>query len=122
MPDKKTDPATHRGAHAFGVSPPLSVGVEEELLLVDDRFQLVPEAQTALDSIPAPLADLVSAEIFTEQIELKTGVCHGADDVLRELRDARRALRDADFGLIGSGLHPSAEEGEPTLVCLEAAL
>ena len=102
--------------HDFGSSPPLSLGVEEELLLVDDRFELVSEAESVLDSVEGTLAGRVSSEIFTEQIELKTGVCHGADDVLRQLQETRSAIKDAGFGLIGSGLHPSAEEGEPTLV------
>jgi carboxylate-amine ligase len=116
MPDRKTDPSSRRGDHNFGVSPPLSLGVEEELLLVDDRFQLASAAQIVLDSVGGPLEGRVSSEIFTEQIELKTDVCHGADDVLRQLSETRRALKDAGFGLIGSGLHPSAKEGEPILV------
>ncbi len=69
-----------------------------------------------LDSVPASLAERVSSEIFSEQIELKTGVCHGVDDVMRQLGETRRAIKDAGFGLIGSGLHPSAKEGEPTLI------
>jgi carboxylate-amine ligase len=115
MPDRKIDSAVHR-AHRFGTSAPLSLGVEEELLLVDDRFELISDAHRVLDSVQGPLAGRVSSEIFTEQIELKTDVCHGAEDVLRQLDETRRAIRDAGFGLIGSGLHPSAREGEPTLV------
>jgi glutamate---cysteine ligase / carboxylate-amine ligase len=116
MPDKKVDPATDSFAHSFGKSAPLSLGVEEELLLVDDRFQLVSAAEAVLDSIGPPLADRLSSEIFTEQIELKTDVCHSADDVLRQLGETRQAVRDAGFSLMGSGLHPSAPEGEPRLV------
>lgn len=116
MPGRKINPAAHRAEHAFGGSSPLSIGVEEELLLIDDRLQLASEAEAVLDSVEGPLAGRVFSEIFTEQIELKTDVCHGADDVLRQLSETRPAIKDAGFGLIGSGLHPSAEEGEPILV------
>jgi len=105
-----------RYAHRFGASPPLSLGVEEELLLVDRQHELVAESEAVLDAVSTPLAGRVSSEIFTEQIELKTGVCHGAERVLSELREMRRAIRDADFGLLGSGLHPTAGSGEVRLV------
>jgi len=105
-----------RYAHRFGASPPLSLGVEEELLLVDDRHRLVPAAEAVLDAVPGPLSDHVSSEIFSEQIELKTGVCHDVGEVLGELRGLRRAIREMGFELLGSGLHPSAPENEPKLV------
>jgi glutamate---cysteine ligase / carboxylate-amine ligase len=102
--------------HRFGRSAPLSLGVEEELLLVDAEGRLVAAAEAVLDSVAAPFADRVSSEIFAEQIELKTGVCSGPEDVLGELRDTRRAIREAGFELIGAGLHPSAASGEAALV------
>jgi glutamate---cysteine ligase / carboxylate-amine ligase len=105
-----------RYRHRFGGSPPLSVGVEEELLLVDGRRQLISASEAVLDSIAAPFAERVSSEIFTEQIELKTGVCDSANDVLSELRETRQAIRDAGFELLGSGLHPTAKANRAILV------
>jgi carboxylate-amine ligase len=105
-----------RRAHRFGSSPPLSIGVEEELLLVDGRRELAPASEAVLDAVPSGLRDRVSSEIFTEQIELKTGVCHDAGQVLAELGQARSAVRSCGFELIGAGLHPTAREGEPRLV------
>jgi carboxylate-amine ligase len=105
-----------RLGHRFGASPPLSVGVEEELLLVDGQGELISASEAVLDSVAAPFAERVSSEIFTEQIELKTGVCEGAEEVLGELQETRQAIRDAGFELLGSGLHPTAKAGEPTLV------
>ncbi len=102
--------------HRFGESPPLSLGVEEELLLVDAEGELVAASQAVLDSLPAPLAERVSSEVFAEQIELKTAVCSDVEEVLRELRETRRVLREAGFELIGSGLHPTAASGEAALV------
>jgi gamma-glutamyl:cysteine ligase YbdK (ATP-grasp superfamily) len=53
--------------HRFGDSPPLSLGVEEELLLVDAQGELTCAAEDVLDSVAGtPIADRVSAEIFTE--------------------------------------------------------
>src|SRR4051812_38577545 len=111
MPEPATDPYAHR----FGSSPPLSLGVEEELLLVDpETLGLVPSAELVLDSLSGPLAERVSSEIFTEQIELKTGVCLKAGEALAQLRAARAAI-GGNVRLLGSGLHP-AEEGEAKLV------
>jgi carboxylate-amine ligase len=106
--------ATH--PHTFGASPPLSLGVEEELLLVDDDNQLAPESERVLNEVEPPLSKRVSAEIFAGQIELKTGICHGPDQVLEELREVRRAVREAGFRLIGAGLHPTDAAEHPKLV------
>jgi len=102
--------------HRFDASSPLSLGVEEELLLIDDRRQLVAASEEVLESIEGPLAERVSSEIFSEQIELKTGICHGAEAVLAELRETRRAIQDAGFGLLGVGVHPTAPWGDVQLV------
>jgi glutamate---cysteine ligase / carboxylate-amine ligase len=113
-----TDPkrGTERYAHRFGASAPLSLGVEEELLLVDSRRQLATASDAVLERVPPAFSKRVSAEIFTEQIELKTGICHSAEEALAELREARRAIAATGFGLLGSGLHPTAAAGSPTLV------
>jgi carboxylate-amine ligase len=113
--DGRDETPTGRYEHKFGSSPPLSLGVEEELLLVDDRRQLVAASEMVLKRLEGPTAKRVSTEIFTEQIELKTGVCHGANDVLADLFELRRAVADAGFHLLGAGLHPAGVD-RPTLV------
>lgn len=112
MPREQSTPREPAGdperyAHRFGSSPPLTLGVEEELLLVDERRQLAPVSEQVLATVQGPAAGRLSSEIFAAQIELKTGVCHGADDALRELREARAAIADAGFHLLGPGLHPA---------------
>jgi glutamate---cysteine ligase / carboxylate-amine ligase len=102
--------------HRFGASPPLSLGVEEELLLVDEDRQLVAASEGVLDSVAGPIAERVSAEIFAEQIELKTGICNDFEGVVAQLGGARLAIREAGFGLLASGLHPAADSGEAKLV------
>jgi carboxylate-amine ligase len=107
--------AADRHDHRFGSSPPLSLGVEEELLLVDGRRQLAAQSELVLERVSGPARERISTEIFSEQIELKTGICHGAEDVRSELRELRRTVADAGFGLLGAGLHPASSE-EPVLV------
>lgn len=113
-PGAEAAPDLHR--HRFGASPPLSLGVEEELLLVDRDHDPVAASDAVLDAVTAPFAARVSSEIFAEQIELKTGVCHNSDEVLEELRQTRQAIRDTGFELLGLGLHPTAASGEAKLV------
>jgi glutamate---cysteine ligase / carboxylate-amine ligase len=103
-------------AHRFGTSPPLSLGVEEELLLVDRNLDPIAASDAVLDAVTAPFAARVSSEIFAEQIELKTGICHDSDEVLGQLRETRQAIQEAGFALLGCGLHPAAASGEAKLV------
>jgi glutamate---cysteine ligase / carboxylate-amine ligase len=102
--------------HDFCGSPPLSLGVEEELLLVDADHRLLPAAEQVLDSVSGPAAGRVSSEIFAGQIELKTGVCFGVEEALAQLREARGAIAAAGFSLMGSGLHPDDRSEQPHLV------
>jgi carboxylate-amine ligase len=104
-----------RYQHSFGSSPPLSLGVEEELLLVDEGAELASQSELVMDRLAGLHGDRVSTEIFSEQIELKTGICHGADDVRSELDELRRAVAEAGFCLLGTGLHPASTK-EPVLV------
>lgn len=111
MAERRNEP------HRFGDSPPLSLGVEEELLLVDGDGELVCAAEEVLESVAGtPIADRVSTEIFTEQIELKTGICRDPGEVLEQLRELRRAVGEAGFTLLGCGLHPTAAAGEAVLI------
>lgn len=102
--------------HRFGTSPPLSMGVEEELLLVDDDLQLSPVSEEILAAVGDDVSDRVSAEIFAAQIELKTGVCDDAGQTLRELTSLRSAIRGTGAELLGSGLHPADESRQARLV------
>lgn len=102
--------------HRFGSSRELSLGVEEEMLLVDERCELISAAEDVLEGTPQFLVGRVSSEIFTEQIELKTGVCARAEDVLAELQETRQGIREAGFELLGAGIHPSASAREAILV------
>lgn len=115
-PSPNADAKPDLRAHRFGASPPLSLGVEEELLLVDRDHDPIAASDAVLDAVAEPFAARVSSEIFAEQIELKTGICHDSEEVLRQLRETRQAIQEAGFALLGSGLHPAAPSGEAKLV------
>src|SRR4051794_8066330 len=97
--------------HRFGSSAPLSLGVEEELLLVDGRHRLVAASEWVLTRVPKEAADRVSSEVFSEQIELKTGICTGVEEARDELEGLRSAVLGTGVLLIGAGLHPDADQG-----------
>jgi carboxylate-amine ligase len=101
--------------HRFGASPPLTIGVEEELLLVGDDRRLVAAAERVIDGLDPAAREAVSTEIFAAQIELKTGICGGSGAAATELADLRRAVRATGIGLLGAGIHPD-DGGEAHLV------
>jgi glutamate---cysteine ligase / carboxylate-amine ligase len=111
----KTENQAARGDHNFGCSAPLTIGVEEELLLVDPDCGLVAEGEKVMDEIDPDHRKAVSTEIFATQIELKTGVCMDAGQAAGELAEVRRAVVATGARLMGSGLYPG-DSGDPALV------
>jgi carboxylate-amine ligase len=112
---RKAETGAGRPEHRFGSSGPLTIGVEEELLLVDEACGLVAAGEEVLDEIDFKHRESVSTEIFATQIELKTGICLDAGQAVKELAEVRRAVAAAGARLLGSGLYPG-EPGEPQLV------
>jgi carboxylate-amine ligase len=106
---------TAESEHRFGTSPSLTIGVEEELLLVDDRRLLVAEAERVIERLDPAARNAVSTEIFAAQIELKTGICGDAAAAATELSDLRTAVRATGVGLLGAGIHPD-DGGEARLI------
>jgi carboxylate-amine ligase len=111
----KSEGEAARREHRFGASPPLTIGVEEELLHLDADCGLVAAAERLMDAIDPGHRAAVSTEIFATQIELKTGVCLDANEAAAELAEVRRAVAATGARLMGSGLYPG-ESGEPALV------
>ncbi|HEX8050399.1 MAG TPA: glutamate-cysteine ligase family protein, partial [Solirubrobacterales bacterium] len=111
----KAESETARNEHKFGSSPPLTMGVEEELLLVDSECGLLADGEKVMEGIDPEHRKAVSTEIFATQIEMKTGVCMDAGQAARELAEVRRAVVATGARLMGSGLYPG-DSGEPALV------
>jgi glutamate---cysteine ligase / carboxylate-amine ligase len=87
----------------------LTLGVEEELLLLD-AYTLEPEP--AVDIVVPEKTDRLKTELFACVVETTTEVCADAEEALGQLRALRRevAERAAPHGLVlaGSATHPSA--------------
>jgi glutamate---cysteine ligase / carboxylate-amine ligase len=103
-------------ADRFGASTPFSIGVEEELALVDERLCLAAASERVLEEIEPAFRERVSTEIFATQIELKTGICDGAAEAAADLSRVREAVRATGARMLGAGLHPDDSEEEPALV------
>jgi carboxylate-amine ligase len=105
--------------YAFGDGSPFSVGIEEELLLVDpETRRLAPDAEGVLARIEAP-AGLAAPEAYAAEIELRSRPAASAADAAAELLELRAAAARAGATLLGVGVHPAAELGDAVLVDAE---
>jgi carboxylate-amine ligase len=96
----------------FGSSEPFTVGVEEELFLVDPVTGRQANASDAVMERLGPVQGTVERELHACQVELITDVCRRAGEAVATLEGLRRAVLATGVGLLGSGTHPSAAEGE----------
>ena len=102
--------------HAFGTSEPFTLGIEEELLLVDpETRRLAPVASEVLAAMDAH-ERAASHEVYAASIELRSPPRLDADDGAREVAGLRAAARRAGATLIGAGIHPAGELGDVPLV------
>jgi glutamate---cysteine ligase / carboxylate-amine ligase len=93
--------------HAFGQSLPWSVGIEEELFVLD--------AET-LEPAPFPPEAFeppwIKAELFASVVELNTGVCASVPEAVVELGELRRTAKEraasAGLALGAAGTWPTA--------------
>src|SRR4051812_31298009 len=102
------DAATLR--ETFESVEPLTVGVEEELMLLDPAtHDLAPVAATVLERLDGD--PRFKQEFPAAQLEIVTEPARGAGEIAAALRTARRDLARAADGLAlpaGAGLHPFA--------------
>jgi glutamate---cysteine ligase / carboxylate-amine ligase len=98
--------------NAFGSGQPFSVGVEEELFLVDPVSGRQTNASDAVQQRLGPVRGTIEREQHACQMELITEVCGSAGEAVGQLGGLRRAVLETGAGLLGSGTHPSAVEGE----------
>src|SRR4051794_6876409 len=94
--------------------PEWSVGVEEEVMLLDPRtWSLAPAIDEVLPLLTRDLATHVSAETNASMLELATGVHAQVADAVAEMGTLRTRLRD-ELGAVGlraatAGTHPLSE-------------
>jgi carboxylate-amine ligase len=97
---------------AFGTGEPFTVGVEEELFLVDPVTGRQANSSASVRARLGELDGRVERELHACQIELITDVCRSASEAVGALGGLRRAVLATGAGLLGSATHPSALEGE----------
>jgi len=93
--------------HAFGERDGLTLGIEEELFVVDaESLEPAPVPPEVLDG------ERCKPELFRAVVELTTGVCASVDEAAAELEElrsgARRRAADAGLALAATGTWPTA--------------
>jgi glutamate---cysteine ligase / carboxylate-amine ligase len=97
----------------FGDGEPFSLGLEEELFVVDpDDGRLRNAGPDVLEALGELERGQVKNELHRSQIELITGVCATVDEAVAELGELRRAVLATGVGVIACGTHPTAVEGD----------
>jgi len=97
----------------FGEGEPFSLGVEEELFLVDPGSgRLLNAGAQVIDRLGELHRGRVETEVHASQVELITEVCSTVAEAIGVLEGLERAVLETGVGLIGSGTHPTAGEGD----------
>ncbi len=96
----------------FGSGEPFSLGVEEELFLVDPVTGRQANTSAAVLERIGAVQGRIERELHACQVELITNVYRSTGDAIRALGDLRQAVVATGAGLLGSGTHPSAAEGD----------
>ena len=97
---------------AFAFGSEFTVGMEEELLLVDRAtLQLAPVAGDVLEAMHVDPEE-AGHEAYAAQIELRSPPSESASDAAVALAELRRLARDAGATLMASGLHPTGRSGD----------
>ncbi len=98
----------------FGSSPPFSIGIEEELFLVDPVTGRQANSSAAvIRRLPAgDGSGHAEPELHACQVELISGICTTVGQAVDQLQALRRRVLETGVGLIGSGTHPEATEGD----------
>ncbi|MEE4277411.1 MAG: carboxylate-amine ligase [Halieaceae bacterium] len=95
------------------LSPSLTIGIEEEYLLVDPESRnLADQPQALFDACEACMGNQVTSEFLRSQIEIATPVCANISEAERELKRLRsevsRVAQDFGLRIIAASTHPFA--------------
>src|SRR5919198_3300301 len=108
--------------HRFGESDPFTVGLEEELLVVDaETLQLAHVADQILAGTTLP-RNRIDHEAFLAEVEVRSAPARSVHDAIEQLREGRResmragAERSAGATIMAVGLHPEARLFDVELV------
>jgi len=102
----------------FGETAPFSVGVEEELMVLDgETLELAPRAAELIAaSADWSLPGTLKSELFASALELNTGICDSAEQSAESLAGLRRAAAgladERGLRLAAAGSHPISRPEE----------
>ncbi|HEY6397154.1 MAG TPA: YbdK family carboxylate-amine ligase [Solirubrobacteraceae bacterium] len=98
--------------HSFGSGEPFSLGVEEELFLVDPVTGKQTNSSAAVLERLGDRGGRIERELHACQIELISTVHASAAEAVRQLGELRQAVSHTGAGILASGTHPTASEGD----------
>jgi carboxylate-amine ligase len=102
--------------HSFGAGDAFTIGVEEELLLVErETLQLDHGADRLLGGIDLP-AERAGHEAFLAEIEVRSEPRQSAAEAIGDIAEGRAAVVAAGGTPMAVGLHPDAGFGDVRLV------
>jgi len=106
--------------HNF-TGPPFTLGVEEELMIVDARtMDLVSAIEQLMVAVPRETEGQVKPELLQSVLEISTDVCRNAGETAGQLEDLRRRVRETaeKQGLMvaSAATHPFAKWEEQQIV------
>src|SRR5437588_8921459 len=93
----------------FGCAPDFSLGIEEELMLVDPHTLALEHSAAHFLRRMSPHVTTGSAhpEAYAALVELSSPICTDVDDAVRAVAGLREQLLLSGAAAIGSGLHPT---------------
>jgi carboxylate-amine ligase len=106
----------------FGESPPLSIGVEEEVMLLDaETYAPVPAVRRLLaDAEGRELPGRLKTELHASIVELNTDVCGSVEEAVETIGTLRGTasalLEERGLRLAAAGSHPFADPEELQIV------
>ncbi|TMK76683.1 MAG: YbdK family carboxylate-amine ligase [Actinobacteria bacterium] len=102
----------------FGERAPFSVGVEEELMVLDgESLALAPRAAAIIGAAEdTGLTGTLKSELFASALELNTGICDSPEQAAEALAELRRSAgelaRERGLRLAAAGSHPISRPDE----------
>ena len=94
----------------FGSEDPFGLGVEEELLLVDEENGLAESSADVRDEADPDAGD-VTSELYRAMVENRSDITRNAGEAVAQLRGLRQALTETGARLMAVGVHPAAAPG-----------
>jgi glutamate---cysteine ligase / carboxylate-amine ligase len=105
--------------HSFGGSAEFTLGIEEELLVVEPSAHELAHASSELLATMGLDERSARHDLYEAQIELSSPISRNAEEAIGSLSNLRESLREAGGTVIGAGIHPAGRFGDVRIVDAE---